>query len=236
MCLDEDGRECNNLGIVARYWSLDTWETALEWRMFSKDDRKATLVLVGLATVGLVVRLSVGGVSPGSVFYRAQPDERPSQRELAAQADRLGRPLEAGERINIDRADAVELTRLPRIGSGLAARIVADRESRGSFGSLAGLDRVAGVGPTVLEAVAPYAEFSGEVIQNFGPFADSVLRINTATVEQLTRLPGIGPAKAEAIVQYRIENGPFRTLADLEGVKGIGPAILKQLRLIVKVP
>ena len=204
--------------------------------MFSKDDRKATLVLFGLAVVGLAVRLAVGGGSPGDVFYRALSDERPARDELEAQASRLGRPLQAGEKINLDRADASELTRLPRIGSGLAARIVADRERHGSFGSLAGFDRVAGIGPTVLEAVAPYAEFSGDAIQNRWLSADSVLRINTATAEQLARLPGIGPAKAKAIVDYRTENGPFRTLADLEGVKGIGPAILKQLRLIVRVP
>ena len=63
--------------------------------------------------------------------------------------------------MDLDRATARELERLPGIGPGLAARIVADREAHGPFGGLAGFDRVAGVGPALLTRVAPHAAFSG---------------------------------------------------------------------------
>ena len=51
--------------------------------------------------------------------------------------------------------------------------------------------------------------------------------LNTASAEQLaSALVGVGSAKAKAIVQYRTEVGPFRSIAELEEVKGIGPSIV----------
>ncbi|MAS24073.1 MAG: hypothetical protein CMI03_01050 [Oceanospirillaceae bacterium] len=56
------------------------------------------------------------------------------------------------------------------------------------------------------------------------------INLNTATAEQLAALNGIGKAKAEAIIQYRNENGNFKSLDDLKSVKGIGTAILDKNR------
>ena len=56
-----------------------------------------------------------------------------------------------------------------------------------------------------------------------------VVNINTATEDQLTKLPGIGPAKAERIVDYRKKRGKFRRVRDLRRVKGIGRMTVKRL-------
>ncbi len=50
------------------------------------------------------------------------------------------------------------------------------------------------------------------------------VNINTATVTELQTLPGIGPSAAQAIVDYRLENGPFQTTQAIQDVPGIGPA------------
>lgn len=63
--------------------------------------------------------------------------------------------------VDVDRATAAELERLPRIGPALAARIVQDRTERGDYGSLQALQRVRGVGPAMTAALAPYVTFSG---------------------------------------------------------------------------
>ncbi len=54
----------------------------------------------------------------------------------------------------------------------------------------------------------------------------SKININTATIEELAQLKGVGEKIAESIVKYREEIGLFKSVADLEQVKGIGPKIL----------
>jgi competence protein ComEA len=50
------------------------------------------------------------------------------------------------------------------------------------------------------------------------------VNINTATVEELNSLPGIGPTTAQAIVDYRLQQGPFLIIQDIQNVPGVGPA------------
>lgn len=54
------------------------------------------------------------------------------------------------------------------------------------------------------------------------------IRINTASEQELQQLPGVGPALAREIVAYRERYGRFRSLSDLDNVKGVGPARLAQ--------
>jgi competence ComEA-like helix-hairpin-helix protein len=51
---------------------------------------------------------------------------------------------------------------------------------------------------------------------------------NTASADELDRLPRVGPAVAQRIVDWRASHGRFRTLADLDSVPGVGPAMLRQ--------
>jgi competence protein ComEA len=56
------------------------------------------------------------------------------------------------------------------------------------------------------------------------------ININTADVTELQKLPGIGPSIAARIVEYRVQNGPFRAVEEITGVRGIGEARLNNLR------
>jgi comEA protein len=57
-----------------------------------------------------------------------------------------------------------------------------------------------------------------------------IVNINSATETELVALPGIGPSKAHAIVEYRQSQGGFKSIDDLQKVKGIGSATLEKLR------
>lgn len=61
------------------------------------------------------------------------------------------------------------------------------------------------------------------------------LNLNTATLDQLDALPGIGPSYAQRILDYRLENGPFKSVDELAEVPGIGDATLSKLRDLVTV-
>jgi len=65
----------------------------------------------------------------------------------------------AGPRLEINRASAEELERLPGIGPALARRIVAYRDTAGPFQRLEELDRVPGIGPALLARLAPLLRF-----------------------------------------------------------------------------
>jgi competence ComEA-like helix-hairpin-helix protein len=214
---------------------------------------RALLLLLTLAVAGQGVRhLAVRpGEPPGQVQLLAtlSPGSPSAQRDSAI---RQARPLAAGERIDVDAAGIGELARLPRVGPGLAKTIVADREAHGPFGTLEGLDRVAGIGPGLLKAVAPHVRFDGAVARGQeltcgpGPIAPlpscpaappkPPLNLNSATIAELDALPGIGPAKAAAILQYRIERGPFTSVEDLARVPGFGAAAVARLRDRVSAP
>jgi competence protein ComEA len=56
------------------------------------------------------------------------------------------------------------------------------------------------------------------------------VNINTATVEELTTLSGIGPSKANAIIEYREENGMFKSIDELVNVTGIGEKSLEKIQ------
>jgi len=57
----------------------------------------------------------------------------------------------------------------------------------------------------------------------------AAININTADEEMLATLPGIGEVKAAAIVQYRKDNGDFKSPEDIVLVKGIGQRIFEKL-------
>lgn len=61
------------------------------------------------------------------------------------------------------------------------------------------------------------------------------ININTADVQELTKLKGVGVKKAEAIIAWREENGNFKTVDQLLEVKGIGEATLAQNRENIRI-
>lgn len=78
--------------------------------------------------------------------------------------------------------------------------------------------------PTLGVPVTPLAEANGDLIN-----------LNTADAALLETLPGIGPVLAQRIVDYRDQNGPFRSVDDLEDISGISARLIDELRPLVTV-
>jgi competence protein ComEA len=64
----------------------------------------------------------------------------------------------------------------------------------------------------------------------FSAAAAAAVDVNTATLDELVALPGIGPAKAQAIVDYRSQHGPFKSVDEVRKVKGIGDKLFQQIK------
>lgn len=58
---------------------------------------------------------------------------------------------------------------------------------------------------------------------------EGTVNVNTATAEELMRLPGVGPSRAEAVIATRKQK-PFEKVEDIMRVKGIGRATFRKLR------
>ncbi len=60
------------------------------------------------------------------------------------------------------------------------------------------------------------------------------VNINTATAEELGKLPSIGPRTAALIVEFRTVNGPFRRPEHLMQIRGISEERFRELRPFIK--
>ena len=75
------------------------------------------------------------------------------------------------------------------------------------------------------------------VLITCSPFAvlAGVVNINTADAETLrAELKGVGKSRAVAIVTYRKQNGPFKTIESLAEVDGIGKRTIESNRKNIK--
>lgn len=79
---------------------------------------------------------------------------------------------------------------------------------------------------------APHAGGAAPVV---AASPDGVVNINSASEDELQRLPGIGPARATAIVALRQRMQHFHAADDLLRVRGIGHVGLRRLRPYVAV-
>lgn len=63
---------------------------------------------------------------------------------------------------------------------------------------------------------------------------NKIINLNAADEKLLDELPGIGPSTAKKIIEYRLKNGPFKTIEELKNVSGIGEGKFKKLKEFVK--
>lgn len=203
----------------------------------NRAERKAlgaALVLVGTSLIARTLLAPEPGRVDGLEAIDPATDLEGIEGEVVAALTREQRaqtPLADGEQIDVNRAPADELRRLPGVGPSLAAALVEERE-RAPFRRTADLERVGGVGEVTARRLAPYLRFEpGAPRSAPAPVAPATtgcapggprIDLNRASRERLESLSGIGPALAARIIEDRSENGPFETPEAVTRVRGIG--------------
>ena len=77
--------------------------------------------------------------------------------------------------------------------------------------------------PTFAETFAGEAENDGKI------------NLNKATKEELMTLPGVGASRAESIIQYRNENGGFKSIDEIMLISGIKEGLFEKIKDLIKV-
>ncbi len=135
--------------------------------------------------------------------------------------------------IDLNKATAEELEELPSVGPSTAKKIIAGRP----YSKVDDLAK-AGIAARVITAIrskvhvgeAAAAKAKSKTEGASQPKAKSEkVNLNTADSAALEELPNIGPAHAKAIIEAR----PFKSVDDLERVKGLGKSRIDALRDLV---
>jgi competence protein ComEA len=144
----------------------------------------------------------------------------------------------AAKLLGIDVAGAVRRPGLYRLRSG--SRIDDAIAAAGGPTAKAQLDTVNLAAPIAdgEQVVVPERGAAGAAAAAASPPAagsspTAPLDLNSATLEQLEALPGIGPVTAQKILDFRQKHGAFHSVTELQGVPGIGPAHMAQLKGLV---
>lgn len=167
-------------------------------------------------------------------------DSRAAQ-EVAARP-----PATPQDRVDPNRADAVDLMRLPGVGAAMAARIIAERDSA-PFTSTPDLQRVQGIGPATAARLAPLVTLPDQVPAFAGSASGDAagvsagqpasgpagpVDLNRATDLELQSVPGIGPVLAARLLARRDSLRGFRDWSEVDAVTGVGPALLARLKVL----
>lgn len=140
---------------------------------------------------------------------------RPTPPAAAGPADDPG-----PEPVNLNFADVETLARASGLSFDQARLVVVDRHQQGPFRALAELRRVKGL------KSAERKQLEGAVTVR--------VDLNRVTEDQLVAL-GLSLDQALAIVERRFEKGPYRSVAELDQIRGLAPATLTKVRPLLTV-
>lgn len=141
-------------------------------------------------------------------FIRISPDYQPAATLVSHEAagpDTLHRPhkLHAGQTVDLNSLDTAAYQQVPGIGSYYARRILQYGQRLGGFVSTAQLDEIDDL-PTDFKTF--FTVTAGAV---------RPLAVNRLSLNELKRHPYLNYYQARAIVDYRRQHGPLRSLDDL---------------------
>lgn len=211
------------------------------WNKFTKNE-KTFFAIYALLII-------VSGVLLQPKFYTQQSN----QSNAVASAGETRQYISAI--IDLNKATTEELETLPGIGPSKARAIIEYREKT-PFTKPEDIMNVPGIGQKTYEKMKSRIKVESKenigtketntqiVTANVGNANIAVgtsnvqsgkININTADSETLQELPNIGPAKAQAIIDYRNQNGRFKSIDEIKNVKGIGDKTFEELKDLISI-
>lgn len=173
-----------------------------------------TKIIIGIAIVIAIVVI-------GLYFYKESKNDYTYDETLAVTQENEEVTEEENEEITIHIIGEVKYPGIVILKSG--QRIVDAIEAAGGETEEADLNKL-NLAQLLNDGDKIYVPNKTDEIEDYKDTTgkSSTVNLNTATLEELTSLPGIGESTAQKIIDYRKENGKFKTIEDLKNVSGIG--------------
>ena len=129
--------------------------------------------------------------------------------------------------IDINTATPDDWKSLPGIGEVLANRIIKFREKAGGFSSIEQVKKTYGINDSVFGVISPFLKLNQDNIPK--------ININTVSAYELRMRTGIADAQARAIILYRNQYGPFKTVTDLKKIVFLTDSVYQRIVMYCQV-
>ena len=123
---------------------------------------------------------------------------------------------------DINKADSIELEKLPAIGEKLSSRIVRYRDRLGGFLQLSQLKEVYGINDSTYQVILPFLKIEKD-------FHPKQIDINKAEYTDLRKHPYTNNSFIKIVLAYRKVHGNFSNQVDLEKIEQIDKSVLDKL-------
>lgn len=166
------------------------------------------------------VRIKIDGGTPSALVKYNTPE--PGSNENKSYSKKHF------EIIDINKADTTAFIKLPGIGSKLAQRIVTFREKLGGFCSVEQVGETRFLPDSVFQKIRP--------LLSLKTMDTKKIDINAAGINELRSHPYIDYNVANAIIQFRNQYGPYKSLDDLKKIHIIDDILFGKIQpyLVVK--
>ncbi|MEN6357644.1 MAG: ComEA family DNA-binding protein [Armatimonadota bacterium] len=224
---------------------------------FTKNQKLALLAIAGIAAIGLSISHLRGAVSRSGDVVITEPDQAGSAKVIATGSDSTHAGSNSSRRVIFQVAGCVKAPGVYSLPNGSrvyeaikaagGAKDNADMQSLNLAAKIEDASKIvvpavgqSSASPMSMKAAAGMAgsapakssgsKSSSDKLSRPG---EGVVHINSASSEELERLPGVGPSTAQKIIDFRTQSGGFKSPEQMLDVKGIGPKKWEKMRAFV---
>ena len=130
--------------------------------------------------------------------------------------------LKPGEAIELNSADSARLTELNGIGPSFAVRIIRYRDRLGGFYQKEQLKEIYGVDSSKYAVINQEVSVNQRVVKK--------IDINAVSFDQLRLFPYLSYKQVNAIIQYRVQHGNYKSLADIKNIAILDEKTLQKIQ------
>jgi DNA uptake protein ComE-like DNA-binding protein len=167
----------------------------------------------------------IGKPNPNSNLIRSRVQSNPYYRLQSA--EEIAVAVELGIRIDANQASVDDWLRLPGISIHQARSLVELTQMGVQFCCLEDIAAALGISVQRIKPLQPILSFC--YYDSDSDLTPVPINPNTASVEQLTKIPAVDLFLARAIVQNRQEGGNYRNLVDLQRRLSLSAQLISEL-------